>query len=108
MNQKIKDAIMLKAPGLPEIKLDEICEKLDSTENGILYLTEDLMTHEGRYMITDRDIYAVALELFESCLNNADLSIRCVIEKHGDKYYTVPFIDIYAAATEIRMGVEEI
>ena len=108
MNQKIKDAIKLRVPTLPETSLDEICEKLDSMENGILYLTEDLMTHEGRYMITDRDIYTVALELFESCLNNADLSIRCVIEKCGDKYYTVPFTDIYAAATEIRMGVKEI
>lgn len=108
MKKQIKEAIKLRIPNIPKFELDKICEDFETVENGLLFIIEDLMTHEGKYFITDSDIYSVSIVLFKLLLENQDMLVHCLIRKEGSNYYSIPVKDLVNAATAIRRGEKKL
>lgn len=116
MKKNIKEAIRLRIPNIPQFDLDKICNDFEKFGNGFLYVTEDFMTHEGKYTITDSTLEDVALYLFKLSLENLDLFIHCLIQKEGNEYYSIPVANIkdggascYLCMDEQRkLGAEEV
>ena len=108
MKKNIKEAIKLRIPNIPQFDLDKICNDFEKVENGFLYVTEDLMTHGGKYTITDSTLEDIVIYLFKLSLENLDLFIHCLIQKERNEYHSIPVANINMAAIEVRNGAKKL